>query len=56
MQRRHPHVFADVSVDDADGVTRNWDAIKRAERAAKGEQDTSALAGIRAGCRNGSGR
>ena len=22
MQRRHPHVFADVSVDDADGVTR----------------------------------
>lgn len=49
MQRRHPHVFADVSVDDADGVTRNWDAIKRAERAAKGEQDTSALAGISRG-------
>ena len=36
-------------VDDADGVTRNWDAIKRAERAAKGEQDTSALAGISRG-------
>ncbi|KAG1541664.1 hypothetical protein G6F50_014208 [Rhizopus delemar] len=36
MQRRHPHVFADVSVDDADGVMRNWEAIKRAERAAKG--------------------
>jgi ATP diphosphatase len=49
MQRRHPHVFADVSVDDADGVMRNWDAIKRAERAAKGEQDTSALAGISRG-------
>jgi len=49
MQRRHPHVFADVSVDDADGVMRNWDAIKRAERAAKGDQDTSALAGISRG-------
>ncbi|WP_375069619.1 nucleoside triphosphate pyrophosphohydrolase [Stenotrophomonas lactitubi] len=49
MQRRHPHVFADVSVDDADGVMRNWDAIKRAERAAKGEQDSSALAGISRG-------
>ena len=34
-----PHVF-DVSVDDADGVMRNWEAIKRAERAANGEQDT----------------
>ncbi len=49
MQRRHPHVFAEVSVDDAHGVTRNWEAIKRAERAAKGEQDTSALAGISRG-------
>ncbi len=49
MQRRHPHVFADASVDDADGVMRNWDAIKRAERAAKGDQDTSALAGISRG-------
>jgi uncharacterized protein YabN with tetrapyrrole methylase and pyrophosphatase domain len=29
--RRHPHVFGDVSVDSADGVVRNWDAIKRDE-------------------------
>ncbi|KAF1017613.1 MAG: Nucleoside triphosphate pyrophosphohydrolase [Stenotrophomonas maltophilia] len=49
MQRRHPHVFADVAVQDADGVTRNWDAIKRAEREAKGETDRSALAGISRG-------
>jgi uncharacterized protein YabN with tetrapyrrole methylase and pyrophosphatase domain len=29
--RRHPHVFGDVSVDSAEGVVRNWDAIKRDE-------------------------
>ncbi len=35
LVRRHPHVFADVSVDSADDVIRNWDEIKKAERAAK---------------------
>lgn len=49
MQRRHPHIFADVEVDDADQVNLNWEAIKRAERAAKGHTDTSALAGISRG-------
>jgi MazG family protein len=29
--RRHPHVFADVDVEHADEVLRNWDAIKREE-------------------------
>jgi uncharacterized protein YabN with tetrapyrrole methylase and pyrophosphatase domain len=29
--RRHPHVFGDVAIDTADGVVRNWDAIKRGE-------------------------
>jgi uncharacterized protein YabN with tetrapyrrole methylase and pyrophosphatase domain len=29
--RRHPHVFGEVEVDSADGVVRNWDAIKRDE-------------------------
>ncbi|WP_411851846.1 nucleoside triphosphate pyrophosphohydrolase [Stenotrophomonas sp. LGBM10] len=49
MQRRHPHIFADVQVEDADQVNLNWEAIKRAERAAKGDTDTSALAGISRG-------
>ncbi|WP_313346702.1 nucleoside triphosphate pyrophosphohydrolase [Stenotrophomonas sp.] len=49
MQRRHPHVFAQVQVDGAEDVNLNWEAIKRAERAAKGESDTSALAGISRG-------
>ena len=30
--RRHPHVFGDVTVRDADEVLQNWDAIKRAEK------------------------
>jgi XTP/dITP diphosphohydrolase len=34
--RRHPHVFADVSVSSAADVNANWDEIKKAERAAKG--------------------
>jgi uncharacterized protein YabN with tetrapyrrole methylase and pyrophosphatase domain len=29
--RRHPHVFGNVEVDSAEGVVRNWDAIKRDE-------------------------
>ncbi|UQY86761.1 nucleoside triphosphate pyrophosphohydrolase [Stenotrophomonas rhizophila] len=49
MQRRHPHVFAQVQVDGAEDVNSNWESIKRAERAAKGDADTSALAGISRG-------
>lgn len=33
--RRHPHVFGDVAADTADEVLANWEALKRAERAAK---------------------
>ncbi len=32
LVRRHPHVFGDVEVADADEVTRNWQAIKLQER------------------------
>jgi XTP/dITP diphosphohydrolase len=41
--RRHPHVFGDVSVSGADEVKQNWDAIKAAERQAKGGGPGSAL-------------
>ncbi|MGH2753553.1 MAG: MazG family protein [Actinomycetota bacterium] len=30
--RRHPHVFGDVSVEDAAEVIRNWETIKRQEK------------------------
>jgi tetrapyrrole methylase family protein/MazG family protein len=29
---RHPHVFGDVRVDDAQGVEENWEAIKKSEK------------------------
>jgi MazG family protein len=32
LVRRHPHVFANVDVDSADDVKRNWDQIKDEER------------------------
>ena len=46
--RRHPHVFGDVAVRDAEHVVRNWEAIKRQERAERGAavEEESALRGI----------
>ena len=35
LVRRHPHVFGSVTVADAEEVKRNWDAIKKQERAEK---------------------
>jgi len=49
MLRRHPHVFAGASVEDAEQQTREWEAHKRRERDAAGHADTSALAGIARG-------
>jgi len=43
LVRRHPHVFGDLSVADADEVLRNWDQIKRQE---KGAERKSVLTGI----------
>jgi XTP/dITP diphosphohydrolase/tetrapyrrole methylase family protein/MazG family protein/ATP diphosphatase len=43
--RRHPHVFGDVSVNNADEVLRNWEAIKSDERRDR-NADSSAMAGI----------
>jgi ATP diphosphatase len=49
MVRRHPHIFSNAQADDAATVNANWEAIKQAERQAKGEADLSALAGISRG-------
>jgi ATP diphosphatase len=37
MIRRHPHVFGAEEVNDAETQTVRWEAIKAAERAAKGQ-------------------
>ncbi len=50
--RRHPHVFGDAQVSGTDEVLANWEAIKRAERAASSDvavgdsQKRSPLAGV----------
>ncbi len=36
LVRRHPHVFGDHKADTSGEVLRNWEALKEAERAAKG--------------------
>jgi NTP pyrophosphatase (non-canonical NTP hydrolase) len=41
--RRHPHVFADVTVSGPEEVKRNWDAIKAAERVEAGGAPGSVL-------------
>ena len=50
MIRRHPHVFGDATVADAQAQTLAWEALKKAERAAAGKDaDSSALAGVARG-------
>lgn len=47
MTRRHPHVFADATVADAEEQTRAWEAHKARERAARGPgDDASVLADV----------
>jgi tetrapyrrole methylase family protein/MazG family protein len=45
MVRRHPHVFADLKVKDADEVLANWGKLKEAEHQEKGIQ-RRALEGV----------
>jgi tetrapyrrole methylase family protein/MazG family protein len=44
LVRRHPHVFGDVTADTPEAVRANWEALKRAERGERGEDDP--LAGL----------
>ncbi|MGW4409150.1 MazG family protein [Nonomuraea sp. NPDC004702] len=45
LVRRHPHVFGSVRAESVDEVNDNWEAIKAAERAAKGGE-SSVLDGV----------
>jgi tetrapyrrole methylase family protein / MazG family protein len=44
LVRRHPHVFGDVQVSDANEVVTNWEQIKKTEH-----DDQSLVAGVTAG-------
>lgn len=47
MVRRHPHVFGNVSAKTSGEVLKNWEQIKREERAEKGSAaEDSILAGV----------
>jgi MazG family protein len=39
LVRRHPHVFGEVEANTSSEVLRNWEAIKRQERAQKSDGD-----------------
>ncbi len=43
--RRHPHVFADLDVEDVDQVLLNWEALKEVERENEGS-DKGILDGV----------
>ncbi|RJQ52984.1 MAG: nucleoside triphosphate pyrophosphohydrolase [Actinobacteria bacterium] len=45
LVRRHPHIFAGTEVTSAEDVERNWEQIKRAEKAGKPEGGAGEIAG-----------
>jgi len=46
MIRRHPHVFGDEKIENAQAQTAAWEGHKRREREQRADTDTSVLAGI----------
>ena len=51
LERRHPHVFGDAEVDDAEAQTQAWEQHKQAERVANAAQAARWTAS-RSGCRH----
>ncbi len=49
LVRRHPHVFGEVEAETAQQVLKNWEAIKRQERAAKSGKGSAEAANAGAG-------
>jgi len=49
LVRRHPHVFGTMKLEDSEAVLKQWDEIKKGERASKGaDADASVLDGVSA--------
>lgn len=46
LVRRHPHVFGEAEVETAEGVQKQWDEIKKQEKAEKGEASPEGPLGI----------
>ncbi|MFL7813297.1 MAG: nucleoside triphosphate pyrophosphohydrolase [Anaerolineales bacterium] len=43
---RHPHVFGDLELEEADAVIRNWEKVKARERQENGRTEKGALDGV----------
>ena len=43
LTRRHPHVFADAKVKDAEAQTKEWEKIKQQERKMKAAESSASL-------------
>jgi tetrapyrrole methylase family protein/MazG family protein len=43
---RHPHVFGELDLKDAQDVLNNWERLKAAERQSKGEKEKGLLDGV----------
>ena len=44
--RRHPHVFGDLVLSDAQGVLANWERLKQAERESAGKEQAGLMEGV----------
>ena len=49
LVHRHPHVFADAKAETSEQVLVQWEAIKQAEKAAKGVRTDRILSGVKPG-------
>jgi tetrapyrrole methylase family protein/MazG family protein len=46
LVNRHPHVFGDLEISDAQGVVDNWEQLKAEERSKKGKAEKGTLDSI----------
>lgn len=44
--KRHPHVFGDLDLAEADAVIKNWESLKAKERQENGQLEKGALDGV----------
>ncbi|NTW23137.1 MAG: nucleoside triphosphate pyrophosphohydrolase [Lentimicrobium sp.] len=46
LVRRHPHIYADVTANDAETVKNNWEKIKLTEKGNNGDNPKTVLEGV----------
>jgi MazG family protein len=46
LVRRHPHIYGDVTANDAEAVKNNWEKIKLTEKGGNGHKQKTVLGGV----------